>query len=132
MARGRRDGRCDRAVEDEERRVREENQRLLYVALTRARDRLYVTGWQTRQPGLDPAACWHATVAAALFDHPEAERLPLDLGRAYAGDAYRLRRGAEGAVAAVTADVLAEPAPLPAWAAAPAPPEPPAPRPIAP
>ena len=132
MARGRRDGRCDRAVEDEERRVREENQRLLYVALTRARDRLYVTGWQTRQPGLDPAACWHATVAAALFDHPEAERLPLDLGRAYAGDAYRLRRGAEGAVAAVAADALAEPAPLPAWAAAPAPPEPPAPRPIAP
>jgi ATP-dependent helicase/nuclease subunit A len=36
----------------------QEYRRLLYVALTRAQDRLYVCGWQTRRPEMD-APCWH-------------------------------------------------------------------------
>ncbi|MFZ4808406.1 MAG: double-strand break repair helicase AddA [Hyphomicrobiaceae bacterium] len=42
----------------------EESNRLLYVAMTRARDRLYVAGWETaraRRP-----ECWYDTIAAAL------------------------------------------------------------------
>ncbi len=45
-------------------REREEHNRLLYVALTRARDRLYITGFETkngRQKG-----CWYDTVWSGL------------------------------------------------------------------
>lgn len=51
-----------RALAD--RRRDEEYRRLLYVALTRAEDRLYVCGYQTgRKP---PDHCWSALVGAAL------------------------------------------------------------------
>jgi len=39
----------------------EEYRRLLYVALTRAEDRLYICGYQTRKT--PPADCWHALVS---------------------------------------------------------------------
>ena len=132
MARGRRDGRCDRAVEEEERRVREENQRLLYVALTRARDRLYVTGWQTRQPGLDPppAGTPPSPPRSSTTPTPSASRSTSAAPTPATPSACAAVRRARSPPSA--ADALAEPAPLPAWAAAPAPPEPPAPRPIAP
>jgi ATP-dependent helicase/nuclease subunit A len=103
------------------------------VALTRARDRLYVTGWQARgerRSAGDP--CWHETVSAALADRPDVERFALELGRDYAGDAFRLRRGAPGSIPAAAA-ARAEPAvPLPAWARAPVADEAPPPRPLTP
>ena len=40
------------------RRQLQEYRRLLYVALTRAQDRLYVCGWQNKVPPRD--LCWHA------------------------------------------------------------------------
>lgn len=43
------------------RRRTEEHNRLLYVALTRAEDRLIVCGWQTRRPL--PEGCWYSLVA---------------------------------------------------------------------
>ena len=53
----------------------DEYRRLLYVALTRAEDRLYVCGWQTKKR--PPADCWHelvrtalAPVAETVDDHP--------------------------------------------------------------
>ena len=49
----------------------EEHNRLLYVALTRAEDRLLVCGWQTRR-GLDDA-CWYRLVERG-FDALPAER----------------------------------------------------------
>ena len=49
----------------------EEHNRLLYVALTRAEDRLVVCGWQTRH-GLDDA-CWYRLVERG-FDALPAER----------------------------------------------------------
>ena len=45
-------------------RQMQEYRRLLYVGLTRARDRLYVCGWQTLKP--PPQACWHTLCRAAL------------------------------------------------------------------
>jgi ATP-dependent helicase/nuclease subunit A len=42
----------------------EEYRRLLYVALTRAEDRLYICGYQTRRP--PPSDCWHALVQNAF------------------------------------------------------------------
>lgn len=53
-----------KAREQADRRRDEEYRRLLYVALTRAEDRLYVCGYQTgRKP---PEHCWNALVGAAL------------------------------------------------------------------
>ncbi|MHA1164069.1 MAG: double-strand break repair helicase AddA [Alphaproteobacteria bacterium] len=43
---------------------REEYNRLLYVAMTRARDRLYVCGW--RGVNKPPKECWHNLVSAGL------------------------------------------------------------------
>ncbi len=43
---------------------REEHNRLLYVAMTRARDRLYVCGWQ--QGKELPADCWYSLVSEGL------------------------------------------------------------------
>src|SRR4029077_5458583 len=60
----RREVRCDAAQrlrDDAARRRMEEHNRLLYVALTRAEDRLLVCGWQTRRT-LDEA-CWYRLVA---------------------------------------------------------------------
>lgn len=42
----------------------EERNRLLYVALTRARDRLYVAGFETSRP--PPADCWYNLIRNAL------------------------------------------------------------------
>ena len=42
----------------------EEYRRLLYVALTRAEDRLYVCGWQTRKA--PPPGCWYNLVSDGL------------------------------------------------------------------
>lgn len=44
----------------------EESNRLLYVAMTRARDRLYVAGWETAQKR--NAACWYDKIKDALSD----------------------------------------------------------------
>ena len=45
-------------------RRREEHNRLLYVALTRAEDRLLVCGWQPRRA--PPEGCWYDLIARAL------------------------------------------------------------------
>lgn len=55
-----------RAREAAKARVAEEELRLLYVALTRARDRLYVCGYETKNGR--PENCWHALVERALAE----------------------------------------------------------------
>lgn len=91
------------------RRMQEHN-RLLYVALTRAEDRLLVCGWQTRK-GLDDA-CWYRLVERG-FDALPAERWTFE---AWNGELRRYvaeqqarpdQPGAEGAVHRCTE--------LPAW-----------------
>jgi ATP-dependent helicase/nuclease subunit A len=47
----------------------EERNRLLYVALTRARDRLYVAGFESAQP--PPAGCWYNLIKEGLADRLE-------------------------------------------------------------
>jgi ATP-dependent helicase/nuclease subunit A len=46
----------------------EEEKRLLYVAMTRARDRLYIAGWLQKGLSDAPADSWYALAAAALSD----------------------------------------------------------------
>lgn len=49
---------------ERERADREEYHRLLYVAMTRARDRLYVCGWQGRRKPAD--GCWYNLIRQGL------------------------------------------------------------------
>ena len=115
------------------RRRMEEHNRLLYVALTRAEDRLVVCGWQ---PGRTlNNASWYSLVARAFSALP-AETEPFDGW----GDLYRI--SAPQVVAADTRRSTSRTvglAPLPAWIGqspdwrpAPAPAEPARPQPLAP
>ncbi|MEN8196461.1 MAG: PD-(D/E)XK nuclease family protein, partial [Pseudomonadota bacterium] len=107
----------------------EEYRRLLYVAMTRAADRLYVCGWETsRKPA---EGCWYNLIAGALADL--AEPVDIDFGAGWAGRGWRLETGQLGRTAALPPDTRAEAAPpLPAWATRPPPPEPDPPAPLAP
>ncbi|MEE8394241.1 MAG: double-strand break repair helicase AddA, partial [Rhodospirillales bacterium] len=55
--------------------IEREYRRLLYVALTRARDRLYIAGWETRK-GLNEG-CWYDMVKAAISDSEKSESITL-------------------------------------------------------
>ena len=105
-----------------------EHRRLLYVAMTRAEDRLYVCGWRGRQKA--PADCWYELARAGMRTLDRTEPLPLPDGGE--GLVY-----VEPQTAALPAPPPAPPArralpPVPPELLAPAPDEPAAPRPLAP
>ncbi len=113
----------------------QEYRRLLYVALTRAEDRLYICGWQTRQKP-DPA-CWHRLCQAGLAGIATPfgfDARPLVGKDGWSGDGLRLEglqtilpeRERETAAAARPAG------PPPRWARSPPPDEPDPPRPLFP
>ena len=110
----------------------DEYRRLLYVAMTRAEDRLYICGWQMRNRA--PAGCWYNLVDNALRD----------AAREIAEPALRLSDDQEvPVVLRMEQEQLDRAAPyeaapeidfgaIPRWASEPAPPEPVPPRPLAP
>ena len=55
---------CEPVLAETRRRAAEEHRRLLYVALTRAADRLVVCGWRGKRAASED--CWHAMVERAL------------------------------------------------------------------
>ncbi|MHA1599686.1 MAG: 3'-5' exonuclease, partial [Alphaproteobacteria bacterium] len=130
------DGPVTRAARTARQEAQErEYRRLLYVALTRAEDRLYVCGWQTGKTIKD--ACWYSLVAAALADIGEA--VPFDFSAeidgGWAGEGWRLTCPQSATSEHERDDVpvhAAAPEPLPAWARTAPPPEPAPPRPLAP
>ncbi len=96
----------------------EERNRLLYVALTRARDRLYVAGFEgTNAP---PADCWYNLIKEGLADR--LEQVAIGEGRLV----WRIASGqtAKHEAGKMHAPASAGSAPLPDWARRPAPPEP--------
>jgi ATP-dependent helicase/nuclease subunit A len=123
-------------AEQGDERERDERRRLLYVALTRARDRLYVTGWLPRRAAkaaegeADEAAanadpCWHELVRRALQPMEGVETFDPQLGKGVDGPGLRLRRGVPAAAGEAREAQPARAAePLPAWAEAPAAAEP--------
>lgn len=128
-------------AERDDEREREERRRLLYVALTRARDRLCVTGWLPRRgkpeaagegeegEGAAKEPSWHELVRRAMERLPGVERFTPELGRGFEGEGLRLRRGIAVAAAAPEPEAQAIPdEPPPAWLGQLAPVEPAAAR----
>jgi ATP-dependent helicase/nuclease subunit A len=133
LLRPRKDERCppfDTQIVAEEARDLEEHMRLLYVALTRAADRLIVSGVapKPKSDGSEarPANCWHVIVEHALG---ALDAAPVDQGKWGTGLVYGSMgpQKAKRAIAPIPTQ-----ASLPQWARQPAPPEARPPRPLAP
>ncbi len=105
----------------------EEYRRLLYVAMTRAEDRLYVCGWQGRDT--PPEDCWYALVRAGIEGLAGVETLA-----GPEGDALVYAEPQTAPLPPPAAPVTAgdAPPPLPPALLTPPAAEPPAPRPLAP
>lgn len=111
-----------------------EYRRLLYVAMTRAEDRLVVCGWQGRKA--PPEGCWHALVADALAPVAAevADPFLAEAGET-ASDTVLVLSNPQSAAPETGGPAEAGPrvpAVLPDWAETPAEPEPVPPRPLAP
>jgi ATP-dependent helicase/nuclease subunit A len=111
----------------------EEYRRLLYVAMTRARDRLYICGWETARGA--PDDCWYQLIRDAMegiAQSVQSSFLAND-SEPIGGAVLRLQSVQRDETEAGAARPLAiEAPPLPAWAGEPAPPEPSPSRPLAP
>jgi len=110
----------------------QEYRRLLYVALSRAQDRLYICGWQTRDPPNE--TCWHTLCRKGLIEtaRPFSFDTTALIGRdGWCGEGLRLV-GAQTAPAAVEspADAVRSRRPLPSWVRQLPPPEPDPPTPL--
>ena len=105
-----------------------EYRRLLYVALTRAEDRLYVCGWETTRGRAE--GCWYDLVAAAM----QEMGVPLDAAEEDDGaTGIRYVEEQTGRPAAGPGPSAADtPAELPGWITSPAPDEAPLAQPLAP
>lgn len=108
----------------------EEYRRLLYVALTRARDRLYVCGYlgvRNAEKGPPPGS-WYDLVAAG-FDHlAPTQSIALPWG----DEARRYETNPDSRSDAKSSAEAAETFAAPGWLRQPAPPEPTPPRPLSP
>ena len=131
LLRPKKDERCppfEEKILAEEKRDLEEHMRLLYVALTRAADRLIVSGVRPKEKkdGSDPrpANCWHRIVEQAMAA----------MGAAAGEGHVALRHGSDaGNRPKRTGEKVAQrPIDVPGWATEPAPAETRPPRPLAP
>ena len=104
----------------------QEYRRLLYVAMTRARDRLYVCGWENKRGRTD--GCWYDLMETAMQGTADE----IDLG--FGDPGYRLRDAQTAEPAARDDETTARPdaEKLPPWATQDAPHEPTPSRPLAP
>jgi ATP-dependent helicase/nuclease subunit A len=107
-------------------RQMEEHNRLLYVALTRAQDRLLIAGASPARPLSD--VCWYRLVAQG-FDLLEPESAP---HVHWDGPVLRHRTDGTTPTRAAGTSVAAPVPALPDWIGAPPPPEPERPMPLAP
>ena len=106
--------------------ARREYRRLLYVAMTRARDRLYVCGWETKKGRTK--GCWYDLMAPVLEDI--GEEVSLDSGETL----WRVKtpQTAKPDTRQATEEKAKPESALPQWALTPPPSEPAPARPLAP
>jgi len=111
----------------------EEYRRLLYVAMTRAGDRLYICGWETARGA--PEDCWYQLVHDALKGVARSVENPFLATDPETIDATVLRLESaqqDTPDAGATPQRRIDAPPLPDWAGEPAPAEPSPARPLAP
>ncbi|HEX2803492.1 MAG TPA: double-strand break repair helicase AddA [Sphingomicrobium sp.] len=133
VLRPKKDERCspfEELMDEQERRDLQEHWRLLYVALTRAADRLIVTGVapKPKKDGSDPRPenCWHRAVQSgmlAIGAAPVEESGSVSLVHASGNDAVAVPQKTTAEVSKIE---------LPSWVTTSAPPEARPPRPLAP
>jgi ATP-dependent helicase/nuclease subunit A len=118
-------------------RQRQEYRRLMYVAMTRARDRLIVCGWRGKQK--EPDDCWYHLIRRSLEAASPGNGLERVEDRFLAAapeidDAQILRLTCpqEGVPPPPQAPAPTPPSSLPPWVRQPAPAEPDPPRPLTP
>ncbi len=121
------------ALETQKHRQAEEARRLLYVAMTRAQERLIVTGWEKQQAS---DSCWHALIRVGLERLAGTARFDLALPGGQIGQGWRHGAPATRPKAPAQLALALPPAPSPppappAWLSQPAPSEP-SPPPLAP
>jgi len=105
-------------------RLNEEYRRLLYVAMTRAEDRLYITGYKGKRDIADN--CWYSLCSQGLKTHPESQEIEngnLRLQNPQTKDADHKPKPQEDS---------APSSPTPEWMSKPAPTEPQPPAPLIP
>ena len=73
------------AYENRKKEVEDENKRLLYVAMTRAEDRLYITGWENKHNTNRKEGCWYDLIRTAMLGMKGCEEVTT-------GDQVILRR----------------------------------------
>ena len=110
-------------------RDREYN-RLLYVAMTRAEDRLYVCGWRTHQG--PPVTCWYQLIHTALapIGKRAVDTTLAESGLLPSAEVLRLETPQENEKRYIVEKKISKPASqlaLPPWAVTPPPMEPPHP-----
>ena len=128
---------CQRLRTRAEDRAMAEYRRLLYVAMTRAEDRLYVCGWENKKGRAQ--GCWYDLVAGPLREkvREKAREKAKEQGEGITTEEGETlwRLSSEQTAPpkeSQAAPMGPPPPPLPAWAAAPPPPEPKPVRPLAP
>ncbi|HSD35570.1 MAG TPA: double-strand break repair helicase AddA, partial [Alphaproteobacteria bacterium] len=123
--------RATRALAD--RAEAEEHRRLLYVALTRAEDRLIVCGWSVRKDDAEPGS-WYDLVRSGLREVAEPAAFDFSEEGGWIGPGYRIRSPQTDPVEGgrATAESLETGVAQPSWLARAAPGEPDPPRPLAP
>ena len=122
-----RDHHTERLLGEKSALAEQEHCRLLYVALTRAKDALLITGWNTRRPG-EVEKSWYGRAKTALESLEEVERLPIENGE----ECLQLKKGVGKPAQVINQSLIAKPQELPEWARRPLPPEPQKPAPLAP
>lgn len=106
----------------------EETRRLLYVAMTRAEERLYICGWNAPAEG-----SWYDLVRPALVPVAREVEEPILASIVTEGmPVLRLSAAQRGEVERDATDAVPASATPPYWISQPAPPEPAPPRPLAP
>ncbi len=123
------------AAEDADARERREHWRLLYVAMTRAEERLVVAGsLGVRAKGVVPSESWHSAIGAALtaLGGTQAEDALWGARTDFTGGMAAPEAPRRAAPATVPADPATASMPLPEWLTRAAPPEARPPRPLAP
>ena len=125
-------------------RALEEQNRLLYVAMTRAEDRLYIGGWIGARK--QDSGCWYDRIAAGLAasvgsagvaERTRANAKPFDFAgllgdEGWSGDGFELTNEGRIVQPKQQALPLPETVGLPSWSSRPAPAEPEPPTPLAP